>query len=65
MISIRLTKNLNAYQANCLSKNAKAVQIQEVQKLLCVDAAVSDAENLCFVMPGYPARIYQISIGRK
>ena len=31
---------------HCLS-SAKAIQIQEVQKLLCVDAAASDAENLC------------------
>ena len=29
---------------HCLSS---AKPIQEVQKLLCVDAAVSDAENLC------------------
>ena len=31
---------------HCLS-SAKAIPIQEVQKLLCVDAAASDAENLC------------------
>ena len=30
----------------CLS-SAKAIPIQEVQKLICVDAAASDAENLC------------------
>ena len=30
----------------CLS-SAKAIPIQEVQKLLCVDAAASDAEYLC------------------
>ena len=28
-------------------RSAKAIPIQEVQKLLCVDAAASDAENLC------------------
>ena len=27
--------------------STKAIPIQEVQKLLCVDAAASDAENLC------------------
>ena len=27
--------------------SAKAIPIQEVQKLLCVDAAASDAEKLC------------------
>ena len=27
--------------------SAKAIPMQEVQKLLCVDAATSDAENLC------------------
>ena len=31
---------------HCLS-SAKVIPIQEVQKLLCVEAAVSDAENLC------------------
>ena len=30
---------------HCLS-SVKAIPIQEVQKSLCVDAAVSDAENL-------------------
>ena len=30
----------------CLT-SAKAIPIHEVQKLLCVDAAASDAENLC------------------
>ena len=30
----------------CLS-SAKVIPIQEVQKLLCVDAAASDAEDLC------------------
>ena len=30
----------------CLS-SAKAMPIQEIKKLLCVDAAASDAENLC------------------
>ena len=31
---------------HCLS-SAQAIPIQEVQNLLCVDAADSDAENLC------------------
>ena len=31
---------------HCLSSD-KATPIQKVQKLLCVDAAASDAENLC------------------
>ena len=31
---------------HCLS-SAKALQIQEAQNLHCVDAAASDAENLC------------------
>ena len=31
---------------HCLS-SAKAIPIQETQKLHCVDAAASDAENLC------------------
>ena len=31
---------------HCLG-SAKSIPIQELQKLLCVDAAVSDAENLC------------------
>ena len=31
---------------HCLS-SAKAIPIQKVQKLLCVDVAASDAENLC------------------
>ena len=31
---------------HCLS-SAKAIPIQEIQKLLCVDAAESDAENFC------------------
>ena len=31
---------------HCLS-NAKAIPIQKAQKLPCVDAAASDAENLC------------------
>ena len=29
--------------------SAKAIPIKEVQKLLCVDAAASDAENLCML----------------
>ena len=31
---------------HCLSR-AKSIPIQEAQKLHCVDAAASDAENLC------------------
>ena len=31
---------------HCLS-GAKAIPIQEAQKMHCVDAAASDAENLC------------------
>ena len=31
---------------HCL-RSAKAIPIQEAQKLHCVDAAASDAENLC------------------
>ena len=31
---------------HCLS-SAKAIPIQETQKLHCVDAVASDAENLC------------------
>ena len=31
---------------HCLS-SAKPIPILEVQKLLCVDAAASDAENIC------------------
>ena len=30
-----------------LYNSAKAIPILEVQNLLCVDAAASDAENLC------------------
>ena len=33
---------------HCLS-SAKAIPTQEIQKLLCVDAAASDAENRCTV----------------
>ena len=33
-------------ECTCLT-NVKAIPIHEVQKLLCVDAAASDAENLC------------------
>ena len=31
---------------HCFS-NAKAIPIQELQKWLCVDAAASDADNIC------------------
>ena len=31
---------------HCIT-SAKAIPIHEIQKLLCVDAAASDAENLC------------------
>ena len=37
------TENLNAYQTS----STKAIPIQEVQTLLCADAATYDAENLC------------------
>ena len=39
------TENLNAYQT--FLSSAKAIPIQEAQRLHCVDAASSDAENLC------------------
>ena len=42
---IDITENLNAYQT--FLSRAKAIPIQEAQKLHCVDAAASDAENLC------------------
>ena len=34
------------YIKQCLG-SAKEIPIQELQKLVCVDAAASDAENLC------------------
>ena len=42
---------------HCLS-SAKAIPIQEVQNLLCVDAAASDAENLCMWCLASPMDIY-------
>ena len=42
---------------HCLS-SAKAIPIQEAQKLHCVDAAASDAENLCRWCLGSPVDIF-------
>ena len=40
------TENLNAHQTLFIISSAKAIPIQETQKLHSVDAAASDAENL-------------------
>ena len=39
-------QNIQMHIKHCLS-STKAIPIQEVLKLPCIDAAASDAENLC------------------
>ena len=49
---------------HCLT-SAKAIPIHEVQKLLCVDAAASDAENLCMWCLASPLNIFWESLLQK